>query len=1070
MSKLKFLLVLFAIFTFLTACTGGNEPIDEPDGDTEPEGPFTITVDEEIADCVSVDKTSANEGETVTITVNAPKGKTLELSLRYFYNQNDQDYLPRDVDKVNNTTYTFTMPKGPVKITGTFENAPLEIYSAEVDGTVVKWDANIYGEAYYYLSVYKPGDYYPSASAEIEKDKNEFDLSTIGYFSDFIGKLVNIKLELNRKNYGTEDTYTLEAVFRDDNLPVLNAPTDLKVENNTVSWKWVDVNHECGGFIVTVNGKSNKLQYYPYYNLPVGFEDQVFSISVCAQGVSGKSNASEIVTIEYDYKVPVYDVTFYLNDGTHSSRTIKTVGGKIEDYIPERAGYIFNGWYTSNDDGVTLQRRYTGEELITSNLDLYADWVEKENTGGIQRLPKPKVSVLGSIVRWSAISGTNGYQVQIILNGVTVLDETIDATQVDVSDYVEDEKYVTFKVRARGDGETTANSEYTTVSVNTAVSDKDFISKIDVDYNIGVVYWKLFDNVAYYVNSFETVLYDKTTGECLGSYSSNYPEFVLTDSLPAGTYKLEIYMYGLSQTITANFDNIRLSAPEFSVSDTGSGWRVSWEAVRYADCYEVIVNGVTTTVSDNFIDVPYSDKVEVSVRSKQSDSDYIMSRRKTITIEREGENAKVTYPDQSISLLIASDEYTIDDPLKMKNAKIIFTGTELTIGGKFSNLPDGVIKTSPNLEHLIIANMDKDDYIRRIFSDNNVPDSLKTITIASGIDTINYQFDGMVNLETVNLGTGITRIKGMAFYYCSSLKELNTEEDLLYVYNNSFNKNSSKISLYDYNDGCYYVKVNGNPYYIYLVRNSSGSGRINSSTKVIASEASNSKDITGDLILPEGLVSVGNYAFSYTSISSVVLPSTLKYLGDGAFYDCKNLTQVTIPASLTKIGGKAFKGCTSLTDLFIHNKITKVGADVVNTDINQVTLENGVYYLGTNNNPYFIAMKVKDEESSSVTINENCVVLSDELFYYMYNLEEVNIPESVKYYGSNLFSGNQYLKEISITNNNAVLDIEVFKYSYIDKVYFAGTKAEWASVFNGEKWFFQSDHIAIICTDGEIDL
>ena len=116
-----------------------------------------------------MDKTSANEGETVTITVNAPKGKTLELSLRYFYNQNDQDYLPRDVDKVNNTTYTFTMPKGPVKITGTFENAPLEIYSAEVDGTVVKWDANIYGEAYYYLSVYKPGDYYPSASAEIEK-------------------------------------------------------------------------------------------------------------------------------------------------------------------------------------------------------------------------------------------------------------------------------------------------------------------------------------------------------------------------------------------------------------------------------------------------------------------------------------------------------------------------------------------------------------------------------------------------------------------------------------------------------------------------------------------------------------------------------------------------------------------------------------------------------------------------------------------------------------------------------------------------------------------------------------
>ena len=40
MSKLKFLPCTFAIFTFLTACTGGNEPIDEPGGDAEPEGPL----------------------------------------------------------------------------------------------------------------------------------------------------------------------------------------------------------------------------------------------------------------------------------------------------------------------------------------------------------------------------------------------------------------------------------------------------------------------------------------------------------------------------------------------------------------------------------------------------------------------------------------------------------------------------------------------------------------------------------------------------------------------------------------------------------------------------------------------------------------------------------------------------------------------------------------------------------------------------------------------------------------------------------------------------------------------
>ena len=44
-------------------------------GDTEPEGPFTITVDEEIKDCVSVDKTSATRRNSNDY-VNAPKGKT----------------------------------------------------------------------------------------------------------------------------------------------------------------------------------------------------------------------------------------------------------------------------------------------------------------------------------------------------------------------------------------------------------------------------------------------------------------------------------------------------------------------------------------------------------------------------------------------------------------------------------------------------------------------------------------------------------------------------------------------------------------------------------------------------------------------------------------------------------------------------------------------------------------------------------------------------------------------------------------------------------------------------------
>ena len=72
--------------------------------------------------------------------------------------------------------------------------------------------------------------------------------------------------------------------------------------------KWVDVNHECGGFIIIVNGKSNKLQYYPI--IICRRSEIKYSQSALCPGCFRKSNASEIVTIEYDYKVPVCDVTF----------------------------------------------------------------------------------------------------------------------------------------------------------------------------------------------------------------------------------------------------------------------------------------------------------------------------------------------------------------------------------------------------------------------------------------------------------------------------------------------------------------------------------------------------------------------------------------------------------------------------------------------------------------------------------------------------------------------------------------------------------------------------------------
>ena len=58
---------------------------------------------------------------------------------------------------------------------------------------------------------------------------------------------------------------------------------------------------------------------------------------------------------------------------------------------------------------------------------------------------------------------------------------------------------------------------------------------------------------------------------------------------------------------------------------------------------------------------------------------------------------------------------------------------------------------------------------------------------------------------------------------------------------------------------------------------------------------------------------------------SVVIPDSVKSIGDNAFCGCKNLSSATIPDSVTSIGNYAFFGCGNLTSLTIPASVTSIG-------------------------------------------------------------------------------------------------------------------------------------------------
>ena len=67
------------------------------------------------------------------------------------------------------------------------------------------------------------------------------------------------------------------------------------------------------------------------------------------------------------------------------------------------------------------------------------------------------------------------------------------------------------------------------------------------------------------------------------------------------------------------------------------------------------------------------------------------------------------------------------------------------------------------------------------------------------------------------------------------------------------------------------------------------------------------------IVLPKGLVSIGEGALSSTRIKSIDIPASVTTIGVGAFSDCDELTMVTIPATVTSLGSHAFVDCDKLT-------------------------------------------------------------------------------------------------------------------------------------------------------------
>ena len=202
------------------------------------------------------------------------------------------------------------------------------------------------------------------------------------------------------------------------------------------------------------------------------------------------------------------------------------------------------------------------------------------------------------------------------------------------------------------------------------------------------------------------------------------------------------------------------------------------------------------------------------------------------------------------------------------------------------------------------------------------------------------------------------------------------------------------------------------------------------------------------LVLPNTLKKIGDYAFTFCG-DSIVFPPTLTWIGDHAFTN-NFFKKLHIPATLVHIGNGALNGNISL------NNVT------IDEDHPEFILEDGYLYTrdhsrllsyfapignGTRTETFTIRPEVKiiDDKafnyhrSYNITLNEQVEYIGEEAFkYVLHNMaphqKKLVIPNSVTYIGASAFE-NCYMDKVIISDNVEYLRDNTFSYCFIENIH-----------------------------------
>ena len=257
---------------------------------------------------------------------------------------------------------------------------------------------------------------------------------------------------------------------------------------------------------------------------------------------------------------------------------------------------------------------------------------------------------------------------------------------------------------------------------------------------------------------------------------------------------------------------------------------------------------------------------------------------------------------------------------------------------------------------------------------------------------------GSDNFDGTKIHKDTKMIGRHAFYFNTGLSEIIFPDGLVYIGDEAFyDTDVTSVSIPDtvtnighsafancnltyniYDNGRYL----GNAKNPYVVLHSAVSEDIlqidiHKDTKIIGNGALATRRNLAAVVIPEGVVTIGQSAFAECGLMAISIPDTVTDIGTFAFYRCSNLTMITVPKGVNRIKEHTFAESRALKTVILSEGVDYIEEKAFASCESLKTISVPVSLAGVDNYAFTFCSGLSDVYYGGTAVQRDGIFIND---------------------------------------------------------------------------------------------